>query len=258
MLTNQNHLENSETGNFNQVVPKTQNFKSVKKALRFMPTTLGFFPRIALRIRGRKDGKQGLPSTAESGTITSPHIAWEQNVMETFAAQKFAEHEMAISRCIEEVERIDLVIDNIKDKVSAKVSSEPPNPTEDELGAVLKQEQGAPPAVIRARRQNEWSKKNAAYYSELRLLKGKLDALQEQRAKLLAFCNESAAVTRLMIEKKRDITRQRVDIYYQGALSKHSDKDGMPPSLECYFENYAERIYNKQHRLENIYNREEM
>jgi len=208
---------------------------------------VGFFKTRLLEFRGRRDGKLGLPRPDTDGLWISPFIAKEQHHAETYKTQKWAEHELAVAAAQEEAGRLNHEIADIKAAIAARLKTEPSPPAEQELSMVLKQEHGAEPGVIRARRRREWEKRNAGYYSAIRSLESKVNGLKNRRAELLASVEESECVTRLLCEKKRDLHRQRVDIYYHGVLLKHPDRKTMPPVPLFVWENFGETVYQNQH-----------
>ena len=207
----------------------------------------GWLESVALRIRGARDGRRGLPRADRDGRWRSPLMAKEQHAVETYVAQKWAEHEMSVYEKQEDINRLDLQIASLEAAAAQAREREPAPPTEHELGEKTGQEQGAPPAVIRARRHNEWKKRTAGYYAAMKALTGKAEELKGQRAELLAAVDESACVTRLVCEKKRDLHLQRMDTYYHGALKTHPERATMPPVPEIVWENLAENLYNGQH-----------
>ena len=228
---------------------RTQGCEGMRRELSKIKQRVGWLKAGFLRSRGKHDGKLSLPRPTGEGIWKSPFMAREQHAAETYKAHKWAEHEISVSAIQEEAQRLWHEIAETETAIAKKEAAAPAKPTEQELSLVCKQEQGAAPGVIRSRRLNEWKKQNTGYYGALQSLEQRADELRQRRAELLAAIDESACVTRLLCEKKRDLHRQRVDIYYQGVLITHPEKEKIPPVPELFWENFAEKLYEKQHRI---------
>jgi hypothetical protein len=230
---------------------RTLDNERLGRELRRIGLNVGWIKTNVLKSRGRMDGKLGLPRPDKNGLWISPLIAKEQHAAETYMAQKWAELEISLFERQEEVQKLNLQIADIEAAISKKQQQAPAQLTEQELSLTLKQEEGAPQGVIRARRLGEWKKRTAGYFSSLGSLQASADSLKLQRAEHAAAIDESACVTRLLCEKKRDYHRQRVDIYYHGVLKTHPERKTMPPAPEFAWENLAENLYDHQHSLNN-------
>ena len=228
---------------------RTNGCEGMQKDLKKVGMDVGWLKIHILKFQGRTDGRLGIPRPDRSGRWISPHMQREQDAVETYMAQKWGDHEIAVFEMQEEIQKLNLEISDIEAAIEQKRNEEPAQPTEEDLGAVTKQEQRAEPGVIRMRRHKEWQKRNAAYYSAVASLRHKADELKLKRAELKAAVDESACVVRLLCEKKRDLYRQRVDVYYHGVLKTHPDRKTMPPVPEFKWENLAETLYEQQHNM---------
>jgi len=224
--------------------------KRLRKELKKIKLNVGWLRAIALKHRGRVDGRLGQPRPNKNELWISPFIAKEQHTAETYMSQRWAEHELTVFRKQEEVQKLNLEIADAETSIARKFKEEPAKPTEEELSKVLVQEQNSSPAMIRTRRMNEWKKNTAGYYSSLASIQKKLDDLKIRRAELMATVEESACVIRLLCEKKRDLHRQRVDIYYHGVIKTHPNRKDMPPVPEFLWENFAENLYDRLHETQ--------
>lgn len=230
---------------------RMQGYETMRKDLGKIKLKVGLLKTWILKPRGSWDGKLGLPRPDKNERWISPFMAKEQHVAETFKAQKWCEHEISVSVKQEKAQQLTLEIIDIEDALAHKRKQEPPKLSEQELSTVFNHELCGDAGILRSRRQKEWSKKNASYYAAVRVLSQKADDLKQRRAELLAAVDESACITRLLCEKKCDLHRQRVDIYYQGVLKTHPERKSMPPVPECVWENFAEKLYDKQHKNNN-------
>lgn len=199
--------------------------------------------------RGRIDGKNGLPREGIDNIWISPMMRKDQGVAETYCAHKWAELEIFISRMQEEVNRLTIIIEDLETSITHKKSEEPVQPTEQQLSVVYEQEKKSQQQLIRLRRYNEWKKANAGYYSRLEQMVQECRLHKQNKAELLAAIEEATCLTRMLCEKKKTLHRQRIDLYYHGALKSHSEKTTMPPVAQIAWLNHAEELYSKQHKI---------
>jgi len=220
-----------------------------QKALAKINLKVGWMRAIFFEVRGRIDGKLDLPRLDEKNLWVSPFIEKEKHIVETFKAQKWGEHEIIVSEKQEKVIQLKTEIENIETLLLHK-KSQTPKIIEKDLKLVLKQERETDPEVVQSRRQNEWNKKNSNFFAEMKELECKMNDLKQYQAKLLADIYESVCIVRLVCEKKHNLCRQIIDIYFQGVLKTHPKRKDMYPISKIVWENYAENLYKNQHWMD--------
>lgn len=221
----------------------------LRRELRRVKEKVAWLKAKIIVFYGRIDGKNGLPRVGSSGIWISPMMAKDQGVAETYCAHKWAELEIFVSAMQEEVNKLNIIIDDLEVSISLKKSEEPSQPTEPQLSVVYDQEINAQPEMIRLRRYNEWKKANAGYYNALAKMVQDFSNYKQSRSELLAAIEEATCLTRMLCEKKKTLHRQRIDLYYHGALKAHPDKTTMPPVAQIMWLNHAEKLYSKQHKI---------
>lgn len=242
-----NNEKASSENNYYQVLYQ-ENLAPKSKRLGKIPLSPNGVHKLLITLRGRRDGKRGLPRQDQNNHWQSPYIAGEQNKVETFEANEWAALEIEIAKLQQKSQSITLELEEKKEALAALQKNEPPKPTEQEINAKHSFEEGKNSEIIRRRRQGEWQKQHAGYYNAITTLKNRITELQNKRVDVLTIIEETECITRLICEKKRELHRQYIDAYYHGVLKTNPERDTMPPSLQINdWREYAQQLYVKQH-----------
>lgn len=209
---------------------------------------LRLLERVSLSIRGRQDGRMGLPKEADDGSWDSPVLAGERAAYEEFCAGTWAKHQVSMREDHENVrnltERIDRLTEEI-DELDREIRE-----LEEEEPEVFRKfgEENISEAQVRLRRSREHGRQ----INEKRELRkeraGMLGEAAEERERSRNRILEADHAVRLLCEKVGDHTRMRMAAYWRAALKEHREAEGVPAAPNLEIPNDAERIYLSGHK----------
>lgn len=225
---------------------KTTRLSSLKKG---KVKRIGFFERIALKIAGYADGKRNLPRDGASGWM-SPHLDKEVRSYDEFASRMWGRLQVEKE---EDYARLGELMDSIAHTKSlldeAKATLEGAEAKEKSADISRKKgESKLTDAQVAARRSNERAKRLAPIKGRVSSLQSKITSEIDEFSQLRNKIIEDNNSTRMICNRVRDHIYQRLDIYWNAALRKHSDKANMPviPCVEVA--SRSEAVYMEPHK----------
>lgn len=211
---------------------------------------VGFFEGIGLKIRGRIDGSRSLPRECSDGHWRSPHLDREVRSYEEFSSRMWEQLQIEKK---EEYVRLGVLVDSIT-HIMAQLEA-----AKTDLKDVLSYE-GTPDTFrkhgeeklsesrVITRRANERSKRLAAFRNGVIKLQSQLDSEIAEFSVLRNKIIEDNNSARMTCSRVGDRFLQRIDVYWNSALLKHSENARMPavPSIEVI--SRAETVYMELHK----------
>ena len=214
---------------------------------------LRLLERVSLSIRGRQDGRMGLPKEAAEGSWDSPILAGERAAYEEFCADTWARHQVSMKEQQEKVRNLTERITRLEGEIG-------------ELDREIRELDGEEPEVFRKfgeeniseaqvqlRRKREHDRQTDARRQVRKELEWKISEAREERERSRNRILEADHAVRLLCEKVGDHTRMRMAAYWSAALKEHKEAERVPASPNLEIPNDAERIYLSGHK--EFYNR---
>lgn len=211
---------------------------------------VGFFEGIRLKIVGRIDGSRNLPRECGDGRWISPHLDREVRSYDEFSSRMWGrlqiekEQEYArLGELMDSLAHTRKQIESVEDDLSAVLSHEGDADTSRRHG-----EGKLTDAQVTARRANEKAKRVAPLRNRVSALQEKLVTEAEEFSALRNKIIEDNNSTRMICDRVKDHLFQRMDVYWNSALLKHSENARMPavPSIEVT--SRAEAVYMEPHK----------
>lgn len=226
---------------------KTTRLSSLKKE---KVKRVSFFEKIELKIAGYMDGKRCLPRESDYGWI-SPHMDKEVRSYDEFASRMWGRLQVEEE---EDYARLGELMDSIAHTKSlleeAKFALDEAETNEKLTENMRKKgESKLTDAQVIARRSNEKTKRLAPLKDRVSALQRKLTSEIDEFSQLRNKIIEDNNSTRMICNRVRDHIYQRLDIYWNAALWKHTDKAKMPvvPCVEVT--SRSEAVYMEPHKL---------
>lgn len=210
---------------------------------------VGFFESIPLKIAGRIDGRRGLPRENDNGQWVSPHIEKEVRSYDEFSSRMWGqlqiEEEAAFARLgelMDSVVHIKSQLDTAKSELDEASAGEGMVNNSRKHG-----ESKLTDAQVAARRSNERTKRLSPIRSRVSSLQAKLTSEIDEFSAVRAKIVEDNNSTRMVCNRVRDHLYQRLAIYWNSALRKHTERSKMPvvPCVDIIFN--SEEVYMKPH-----------
>lgn len=211
---------------------------------------VGFVEGILLKITGRIDGARNLPRECDDGYWLSPHLDREVHSYAEFSSRMWGQLQLEEE---DEYARLGVLMDSLADTKSQLESAEA------DLAAALSCEVGVDTsrkygeskltdAQVAARRANERAKRLAPLRSRIGTLRSNLAAEVDEFFALRNKIVEDNNSTRMICARVKDHLLQRMDVYWNSAMIKHSENAMMPvvPSIEVT--SRAEDVYMELHK----------
>lgn len=211
---------------------------------------IGFFERIELKIAGYADGKRNLPRDGASGWM-SPHLDKEIRSYDEFASQMWGrlqvekeEDYARLGELMDSIAHTKSLLDEAKATLDGAETKEKSTDNSRKKG-----ESKLTDAQVAARRSNERAKRLAPLKGRVSSLESKLTSEIDEFSQLRNKIIEDNNSTRMICNRVRDHIYQRLDIYWNAALRKHSDKANMPviPCIEVA--SRSEAVYMEPHKI---------
>lgn len=212
---------------------------------------VGFFEKICLKSVGFIDGKRNLPRENQSGKWVSPHLDREVRSYDEFTSRMWGhlqiEEEAAYAHLGELMDSL-VHTRNLLEEAMIDLDKA----TEDEKSADISRKYGESRLTegqVIARRANEKAKRMAPLHDRVSSLQSKLSSEIDEFSNLRNRILEDNNSTRMICNRVKDHLYQRMDVYWNAAMRKHSDNAQMPvvPCVEV--ESRAETVYMEPHTL---------
>lgn len=215
---------------------------------------------LKLNFLGRRDGRKGLPRTAEDNVWGSPFIDSELQAYEEFCSRTWGGLQIENEDRYARLEELTNILQS-KEKLLKDARSELSELIREEnlLEPVRKRgEDKLTEAQVKARRYAEREKRMLPIRRKVTCLEGEIETNLEEFAELHSGLLEDDNSTRLICNRVKDHVLMRMDTYWNAALLQHREGNSMPTVPLIDFKNAAEEIYMKPHkelmaRANNIY-----
>ena len=210
---------------------------------------VGFFESIPLKIAGRIDSKRSLPNEI-NGKWVSPHIEKEIRSYDEFSSRMYGElqleEEQAFARLAEVMDSVAHIkhqLDDAEAKLQETQSRESSVDNSRKFG-----EESLTESQVIARRTREREKRLSPVKARVSTLTTKLTSEIDEFSAIRAKIIENNNTTRMICNRVKDHSYQRLAVYWNSALYKHPEKNKMPtiPKVEILCN--AEAIYLEPHR----------
>ena len=210
---------------------------------------LGLLENLSQQLAGYLDGTRALPRESGDGGWTSPHIDEEIRAYEESASKIWGTLQI-------EEEEANVQLGELTDSVTAVRKQL--EAAREELAAVSAREQEEQPvrkngeerltdAQVKARRVNERARRLEPLVKRINELQEAQETAAQEFRKLYSRVAEDENSTRMICNRLKDHTLQRLSVYWNAALKKHPKGSVMPavPSIEITCQ--AEEVYKKLH-----------
>lgn len=211
---------------------------------------IGLFEKLWLKIAGYFDGKRNLPRESDYGWI-SPHMDKEVHSYDQFSSQMWGHLQIEEE---EDYARLGQLMDSIAHTKSlldeAEGALEEAEAREKDADISRKKgESKLTDAQVTARRSNEKAKRLAPLKGRVSSLKSKLTSEIDEFSQLRNKIIEDNNSTRMICNRVKDHIYQRLDIYWNAAMHKHSDKAHMPVIPCVNVASRSEDVYMEPHKI---------
>ena len=211
---------------------------------------IGFFEGIGLKSRGRIDGARNLPRECGDGHWISPHLDREVRSYDEFSSHMWGQLQIEEE---DEYARLGVLMDSLVHTKSQLESAEA------DLAASLSCKAGVDTsrkhgeskltdAQVTARRASERAKRLAPLRRRVRDLQSKLVAEVDEFSTLRNKIIEDDNSTRMICARVKDHLLQRIDVYWNSAMLKHSENARMPAVPAIEVTSRAEAVYMEPHK----------
>jgi hypothetical protein len=226
---------------------KTMRLSSLKKG---KVKRIGLFEKLGLKIAGYTDGKRNLPRDGVSGWM-SPHLDKEIRSYDEFASRMWGrlqvEEEESYARLGELMDSIAHTKSLLDAAKSALAGADTKEKSTD--NSRKKGEGKLTDAQVSARRFNEKAKRLVPLKGRLNSIQSKLSAEIDEFFQLRNKIIEDNNSTRMICNRVRDHIYQRLDIYWNATLRKHSEKEKMPVVPLIEINSRSETVYMEPHKI---------
>lgn len=211
---------------------------------------VGFFEKLGLKIAGYSDGKRNLPRDSSCGWM-SPHLDKEIRSYDEFASRMWGrlqveeeEDYARLGELMDSIAHTKELLDEAKSTLGGAEAKENPADKSRKNG-----ESKLTDAQVASRRSREREKRLSPLKGRVGSLQSKLTTEIDEFSLLRNKIIENNNSTRMICNRVRDHIYQRIDIYWNAALRKHSDKSKMPvvPCIEVT--SRSESVYMEPHKL---------
>lgn len=211
---------------------------------------IGFFENLWLRIAGYFDGKRNLPRESDLGWI-SPHMDKEVRSYDEFSSRMWGrlqvdeeEDYARLGELMDSIAHTKSLLDEAKSTLDEAEIKEKSADNSRKKG-----ESKLTDAQVTARRSNEKAKRLAPLKNSVNSLQSKLTAEIDEFSQLRNKIIEDNNSTRMICNRVKDHIYQRLDIYWNAAMHKHSDKAHMPVIPCVKVASRSEDVYMEPHKI---------
>jgi hypothetical protein len=198
-----------------------------------------------LTLKGKRDGKIGLPREDEIGGWSSPQYSKEAKAYYEFTAKRWMQTEDENAKLHREIATMERNISN-KQKQLGELESQAPSAPD--LSFTYPSEAGIDPVILQNRRQGEHARANGRYFAKCEELRNYIEQAQDKISDYKATIAESENITRLICEQVKHRTEQRISAYWYGLLCTNANTS-VPANPLKIAESNAEQVYFAHHRL---------
>jgi hypothetical protein len=197
-----------------------------------------------LTLKGKRDGKIGLPRKDETGGWSSPQCSKEAKAYYEFTAKRWMQTEDENAKLHREIAAMERNISNKQKQLDQLKSQAPSAP---DLSFTYLSEAEIDPAILQNRRQREHARANGRYFAKCNELRNYIEQAQDKISDCKATVAESENITRLICERAKHRTEQRISAYRYGLLCTNANTS-VPVNPLKIAESNAEQVYFTHHR----------
>ena len=194
---------------------------------------------------GQRDGHHSLPKQDEEGVWTSPLLQKEADAYDESCVHAWGDLQEQHERTHKEIIRLCQEYHRLEERLAAQRRNAP---APADLTVRLRGEELHSEKLIRTRRQREFERENAAYFTELKRNETALDDTCRRLSDLQSTVQAAEKSTAMLCEQGASRALKRATIYWNGALRSHPLFDSIPPTPEISLESDAEANYFTQNR----------
>lgn len=244
-----------QTSNNQASVHKTDHSKNKRryKRLRSLDKgkikNIGIIENIRLKLAGNSDGARGFPRPMDDGKWRSSFIDKEVNAYEEFCSRMWgslqieAESDFTrIGELIDSINHLWVELNKAKDNLTEHSKDD------QTLSVRKKGEEKLTESQVKARRSRERNKRLAPARGKVSSLESKIAIQIEEFLELKNYVDEASNTTRMICNRLKDHTLQRIDVYWSYALRKHPDAMKMPTIPHVDLSCDAEKVYMTPHK----------
>lgn len=209
---------------------------------------IGIIENIRLKLAGNSDGARGFPRCSEGNKWQSAFIDKEVNAYEEYCSRIWGSLQIEaesdykrIGELIDSINHLWIELEKAKENLSNQSNHN------EFLSVRKKGEDRLTESQVKARRAREQNKRLAPARNKIAELESKIVAQTEELIELKNAVDEASNTNRMICNRLKDHTFQRIDIYWNYALRKHPDALIMPtvPYVDLSYD--AERVFITPH-----------
>ena len=210
---------------------------------------IGFVESIPLRIAGRCDGAKGLPKPDADGVWASSVSTKEIHSYKEFCDRAWARVQLDLSEDYSRLEFLSEMMAVLKEQLdTAKKHLDEAN-----TGELVDKERKSGEELlsatqVRNRRAREHHKTLSPFRDTVHSLEVEIRELLQEATVIRSRIIEVTNGTRMICEKAKDHTRQRIDVYWNATLKNHPQKESVPVTPTIRMLPDAEIVNTKAHR----------
>lgn len=223
--------------------------KRLKSLAKGSVKNIGFFEALRLKTAGRIDGAGGLPRQTDDSLWYSPFMNRETNGYEEFCSCIWGtlqlENEESYARLgelLSSIQQTQVLLVEAKCELLAAAGLD----SYADAGR-KKGEENLTDAQMKSRRASEREKRLVPLKNRIGALECRMSDGVAELSELYSRLVEDDNTTRIICHRVKAHTLQRLDLYWNAALKKHPDSNGMPVVPAVDLTENAERVYMESH-----------
>lgn len=211
---------------------------------------LGLIEKLLLKRQGAIDGSCGLPGKHENGGYTSPFINSEVAALKEFAFRAWGRAQLELEQ---EYARLGELLDSIKraeEDIATLEAVIARSQTVDLKFREQGEEQLSDEQVAR-RRRREAEKSVAVERKKVQLLRSQIEECYVEMNSLYNHVVETNTSVRMIIQRVREHSQQRRQVYWDSALKNYAGDSKLPVTatdIPMLITQVAEDMYVASHR----------
>ena len=248
---NNTHVSTTDTQSQPRKKDRSKNQRRYKRLMSLDKgkiKNIGMIEGLRLKMAGNSDGARGFPRSMDDGHWRSAFIDKEVNAYEEFCSRMWGSLQIEVESIFT---RIGELIDSINhlwaelDKEKERLSEQ--SKDDHSLSVRKKGEERLTESQIKSRRKRERNKRLAPTRSRISSLDSRIAVQIDEFLELKNMVDEESNTTRMICNRLKDHTLQRIDVYWSYALRKHPDVMKMPTVPHVDLSYNAEKVYMTPH-----------
>lgn len=222
--------------------------KRLKELRRGNIKNVSLWEMISLRHAGKTDGMEGLPRQREDGSWTSAFMEREQGRFEEFCGQMWSllqfekeERYARLAELMDEIPKLKAAAMELDREMLAMEK-------DSSFHSRKRGEEALTEDQVQLRRERELVLLAEPLRGRMQELRHRTAADAEEFSQIIGSLEEDCNSIRMAIQRVREHSLQRLDIYWNTALKYHPMGEAMPPVPESVMTFRAEETYTALHR----------